>query len=1024
MQLVALLLTLLLSITSSLKAQTDTPQFTIRWFNTENGLPANGIKGIQWDPETELVWIATEAGIARFNGTEFNLFTRTNNPILASERINYIVKNKKGKIYLCEYTGNAITIHKNKLAPYNIIKKKNIKNDNALYGLTVSETYFRHLLRKENNKQFFLPFDKVAYIDDSSAMIVSYFKVYLNDIRQKGIIEYDFKNKKAKNIFKIGDNLYLVDKENNIYSAAVKTQISTPVSIELEGASLLTQLPTQAELIWENGQAYPIVIHGNKAWKIIEANKKLKGIKICSQVPTDALIKNFLYVEEKGLIIIGTDSKGIAVLQKNSVTPVRSKNLSNLASNSYYSQIELADGSILTGESHRLGFSINKNIKLPIENKFANSVYLTPDSSLWYQQFTPEKNTVGIFSYNLTTKKRTLEHAINQGNSFAVWSQQDTTLIFSAENIIQLEPTKKTLLTFPIEQITKSDPITSLVIDKNRIALASCNGLVFFNKLTNKSDTILALPNYCVRSLARYGDYILIGTYGDGIYIHKLNEKTIKIPIDKKRSGLYAHCFVADSFNYVWISTNRGLLKANINDLIAAYHTPKREIYYHYFGISDGMITSEMNGGCHPCALQLKNGYISFPTMDGLLWVDPKKATIAPQKGPLLIDEIKVNDKIIDTPSEILQDLPFSTKQLSIKLSYAAWSNRENIYIYYRLRSTEPWKEVSYSNPSLIEINNIEPGEYELQIRKLNGFGNENNSLLTIPFYIKTPWYNKWWFYTIIALALYGMTMLYLSIRTRQLQRSEKKLRVLVEEKTMELITQNQTLEKNNLIANRLISIISHDIVTPLKFIQVAGKNLLSKKEKLPEDLKQETLTEITNTAQELQDLSTNILNWIRFQRKNRLLQKVDFMPFEIAEQVIRILGPSAKIKKLVLENNIDPNLTIYQYAEPFRILLHNLLSNAINFSEKGTINTTLTKQEQTLQLKVTDQGVGMTQDQIENILQEEMIISSATVDNRKGHGLGYQIIKDLVSLIDAKLAIESNKGRGTTITITFSITA
>ena len=152
--------------------------------------------------------------------------------------------------------------------------------------------------------------------------------------------------------------------------------------------------------------------------------------------------------------------------------------------------------------------------------------------------------------------------------------------------------------------------------------------------------------------------------------------------------------------------------------------------------------------------------------------------------------------------------------------------------------------------------------------------------------------------------------MLYLSIRTRQLQLSETKLKSLVEEKTIELTNQNQVLEKNNRIMSRLISIISHDIVTPLKFIQVAGKNLLSKKEKIAEDLKQETLAEITNTAQELQNLSTNILNWIRFQRKNRLLQQVDFNPSEIAEQVIRILGPSARIKNIHIENKIDAGLS------------------------------------------------------------------------------------------------------------------
>jgi signal transduction histidine kinase len=1014
----------MLSIAYSLNAQKTTPIFTTRWFTTENGLPANGIKGIQWDPETELVWIATEAGVARFNGTEFTLFTRNNTPILASERINFIVKDYDQKIFLAENKGNVIRVLQNKLAPFHIVKTESVENNKALYGLTISESYFKHLLSTTIEREFTLPFDKIAPYDQHSALILQKSKLYLSDTRSKNLKTIDIQEIKGKSLFKIDEFIYLIDSSNTIHLLNNTPSIIGKVNIKLEGLAVNDHLPKQAQIIWENGQSHPIAIIENQAWKLVVNKNSIKGIKICDQVPTDALIKYFLYVEEKGLIIIGTDSKGIAVFQQNIAMPIRANYLSNLITNSYYAQLELSDGSILTSQGHRLGNFTNKPFDLPIKKSFGNSIYLTADSFLWYQQYNPEKNIGGMFSYNIKTKERILKHTVKEGNSFAVWKQKDTTLIFSAEEIIQLEPTNKTIVKYSSNPATKSEPITSLIIDQNRIALATCSGLIFYNKKNNTTDTILSLPNYCVRSLALHRDYLLIGTYGDGIYIHKLNQETKKIPIDKKQSARYAHCFVLDNFGFAWISTNRGLLKAKVNDLIAAYDNPHQEIYYHYYGIADGMITSEMNGGCHPCALQLKNGYISFPTMDGLLWVDPKKVTTDTQKGTLFIDEIRVNDKVIESPSEILYNLPFSTKQISIKLSYAAWSNRENIYIYYRTRSNDPWKAVSYNNPSLIEINNIEPGEYELQIRKLNGFGDNNISLLSLPFHIKTPWYNKWWFYGFCALALYGMIMLYLSIRTRQLQISERKLKALVEEKTLELTTQNQTLEKNNLITSRLISIISHDIVTPLKFIQVAGKNLLSKKEKLSEDLRQETLTEITNTAQELQNLSTNILNWIRFQRKNRLLQRVDFSPYDVAEQVLRILGPFAKIKNLILQNNIDPTLIIHQYAEPFRILLHNLLSNAINFSEKGVISVTLTKQGGILQLKVTDQGVGMTPDQIENILKEDLIISSATVDNRKGHGLGYQIIKDLTGLIDANLEIESQKGKGTSVTINFNTTA
>ena len=98
------------------------------------------------------------------------------------------------------------------------------------------------------------------------------------------------------------------------------------------------------------------------------------------------------------------------------------------------------------------------------------------------------------------------------------------------------------------------------------------------------------------------------------------------MPLDKRRYLLYAHCFIPDDDGYCWISTNRGLFKAKVDELINAYEKNSSTVYYHYFGKNDGMDMIEMNGGCTPCALQLRNKTLSFPTMDGLLWVDPEKA--------------------------------------------------------------------------------------------------------------------------------------------------------------------------------------------------------------------------------------------------------------------------------------------------------------------------------------------------------------------------------------------------------------
>jgi ligand-binding sensor domain-containing protein len=66
--------------------------YRIQKFNTENGLPSNGIKGLQWEEQTGFLWIATEAGIVRYNGMEFKVYNKDDNLHITSERIIFMVK--------------------------------------------------------------------------------------------------------------------------------------------------------------------------------------------------------------------------------------------------------------------------------------------------------------------------------------------------------------------------------------------------------------------------------------------------------------------------------------------------------------------------------------------------------------------------------------------------------------------------------------------------------------------------------------------------------------------------------------------------------------------------------------------------------------------------------------------------------------------------------------------------------------------------------------------------------------------
>jgi len=133
---------------------------------------------------------------------------------------------------------------------------------------------------------------------------------------------------------------------------------------------------------------------------------------------------------------------------------------------------------------------------------------------------------------------------------------------------------------------------------------------------------------------------------------------------------------------------------------------------------------------------------------------------------------------------------------------------------------------------------------------------------------------------------------------------------------------------------------------------------------------------------------------------------------------VLGILQSLARQKNLIISNETDPSTKIVQYYEPLKILLYNLLTNSIRYTDKGSIRVNARYDGSSVILSVTDEGIGMSAEQVQKLLGEEVVISAANIDHRRGHGLGFLIIKDLVKTMGASLDIKSKKEAGTTVLV------
>ncbi len=246
----------------------------------------------------------------------------------------------------------------------------------------------------------------------------------------------------------------------------------------------------------------------------------------------------------------------------------------------------------------------------------------------------------------------------------------------------------------------------------------------------------------------------------------------------------------------------------------------------------------------------------------------------------------------------------------------------------------------------------------------------------------------------------------------------QKILKLLLEKRAREIERKNEALERNNLIQTRLISIISHDIISPLRFVHIACNSMVDDLDEIPKDLQKEMLSEIGHSAKELELLSTNIMNWIKYQNENRRMIKEEFDLSQMADQIFGVFQGLARQKKIQFKNEVNTGVVLYQYMEPVKIVIYNLILNALNFTEKGCVTISGGKAKKGILIKVKDDGKGMTEQQINNVMSDYFIVSSANVDKRKGNGLGYLIIKDMLKLVNAKFSIKSINGQGTMVTI------
>lgn len=345
--------------------------------------------------------------------------------------------------------------------------------------------------------------------------------------------------------------------------------------------------------------------------------------------------------------------------------------------------------------------------------------------------------------------------------------------------------------------------------------------------------------------------------------------------------------------------------------------------------------------------------------------------------------------------------------------------------LFYRLNGlNENWTPVP--SDKNFNFSYIPSGSYKLEMALLGSAGTDPKVLYSLGILVSPPWWATWWFrLLVLALVAAFIYRKYKSIVNEKIILQEK-----VNERTLELKTKNQLIEKRNSELNkvlsykdRLIAVVAHDLKNPMFAIVGALEGLLKKDDSMKSEERQKVVSDVLGSARTLQTEMSKLLAWatsnqddIEYRPSNTDLSK-------IIESDFALLKATADGKGVRLVSELNLKNYCYIDARMISTVIRNVVGNSIKFTPSGKSVTLKAWQERdVVKVQISDEGVGMSAEKLKELQSEGRHSSTDGTSGEKGTGLGIGIVRDYVLQNNGTLNIDSTEGVGTTTVITLPL--
>ena len=480
---------------------------------------------------------------------------------------------------------------------------------------------------------------------------------------------------------------------------------------------------------------------------------------------------------------------------------------------------------------------------------------------------------------------------------------------------------------------------------------------------------------------------IWIGTYDGGL--NRLEDG--RLTRYTRKDGLYDDTVTQiepDSRGFLWMGGGRGIFRVSRAELDAFAEGRSASITSTPFGPTDPRRPFECNGGFQPAGFRAPDGMLWFPTSDGVAVIDPTLAPVNETPPPMVIESCLLDRESVDCRS----GLRIEPRQEVVEIAYTGLSltNPEQMRFRYKLQGLDrEWVEAGDRRTAY--YSHLPPGHYTFTVTGANSDGIWSHIGASLAITVVPPFWRTWWFIGLTGLSVTaftaGLVWGVLTYRVRQLRRTSE----LHEAFARQLIT-SQEAERAR-IAGELHDSLGQHLVIIRNWSQLGAQQLDSQAPA------REKLDVITTTASqaiaEVREIAYNLGPYH--------LERLG-LAGTLADTIRRV----AEVSSISVTTDVDrydgalsreTTMNLYRIAQ-------EALNNVMKHAQATTLHVALKQEGAKIRLTISDNGVGFAPE------------AAARTRHGDGAGFGLMSIAQRVRLLGGKLTVRSSPGQGTTVDV------